>query len=182
MKQSDPLDLVEAGSLARPGPIGRLVRLALGVGCLYVFGEILYYAEWTTTQPFSSLDNRFLLFLAPACVFNYVVNIGFTRNWAQWPLIFSLVALAIAAGTAYAVSGSFDSPVFGVPLNLWLAYFYVHLGVSFVLSALIATPGCEMRAIPEFIGRVSGRASEEHHCPAGFITQLDEWEQRRTAR
>jgi|AP45_3_1055517.scaffolds.fasta_scaffold179693_1 hypothetical protein len=33
MKQSDALELVAAGSLARPGAIGRLVRLALGALC-----------------------------------------------------------------------------------------------------------------------------------------------------
>ena len=182
MKQSDPLELVDAGSLVRPGPIGRLVRLVLGVGCLYVLGVLFYHAEWTTTQPFSSLANRFLMLLAPLWVFNYVVNIGFSKSWGQRPLIFSLVILAIVAVSAFVVSGSFDSPIFGLPLNLWLGYFYGHLGLSFVLSALIATPGCEMRAIPEIIGRISGHTSAEHHCPAGFLTQLDAWEQRRIAR
>jgi hypothetical protein len=181
MRQSDSLELIDAGSLVRPGPIGRLVRLVLGVGCLYVLGVLFYYAESTTTQPFSSLANRFLMLLAPLWILNYVVNIGFSKSWGQRPRIFSLVILAIAAVSAFVVSGSFDSPIFGLPLNLWLGYFYGHLGLSFVLSALIATPGCEMRAIPEIIGRISGHASAEHHCPAGFITQLDAWEQRRIA-
>ena len=35
MKQSDPLQLVEQGSLDRPGPIGRVVRVALGILCSY---------------------------------------------------------------------------------------------------------------------------------------------------
>lgn len=182
MKQSDPLKLVAAGSLTRPGPVGRVVRLALGVGCFYILGELIYHAEWTTTQPFSSLDDRFLMLLAPLWVFNYVVNIGFAKSCGQRPLIFSLVILTITAFGAFIVSGTFDSPIFGLPLNSWLAYFYGHLGLSFVLSALIATPGCEMRAIPEIIGRLSGHTSAEHHCPAGFITQLDAWEQRRIAR
>ena len=176
MKQSEPLQLVNAGSLTRPGSIGRLVRLALGILCLYAFGEVFYYFEWTSTQPFSSLDNRFLVLLAPLCVFNYVVNIGFTKNWGGRPLAISLVMLLLAAGGAFIATGSFDSPLFGIPLNLWLAYFYGHLGLSFVLSALIATPGCEMRSIPELIGKARGTASEEHHCPAGFITDIDEWE------
>ncbi len=182
MKQSDALEFVDAGTLTRPGPIGRLFRLALGVLCLYAFAEIIRFVDSTTMQPFSTLDNRVLLLLAPICVFNYVVNIGFSKSWGQWPLYGSIAVLLIAAGGAFLFSGSFDSPVLGVPLNLWLAYFYGHLGLSFVLSALIATPGCEMRAIPELIGRVSGDGSDEHHCPAGFITQIDEWEQRRLSR
>ncbi|MCZ6642349.1 MAG: hypothetical protein O7F71_12295 [Gammaproteobacteria bacterium] len=182
MKQSDTLELVDAGTLTRPGPIGRLLRLALGVLCLYAFAEIVYYFESTTMQPFSSLDNRLLLLLAPLCVFNYVVNIGFSKSWGRKPLIGAAIFLSTAAVSAYLVSGSFDSPLFGAPLNLWFMYFYGHLGLSFVFSALLATPGCEMRAIPELIGRVSGHSSDEHHCPAGFITQIDEWEQRRLAK
>lgn len=181
MKQSEPLELVEPGTLIRPGPIGRLVRLSLGALCLYAFVELFYYAEWTTTQPFSSLDNRILLFLAPLCIFNYVVNIGFSKSWGQRPLIASLAGLGLFGIAAFLTTGSFDSPILGIPLNLWLGYFYGHLGLSFVLSALIATPGCEMRAIPELFGRMSGKPSEEHHCPAAFITKIDEWEHSRTS-
>ncbi len=179
MKQSGPLELVSAGTLTRPGPIGRLFRFVLGVLCLYVFAEVFYYWTWTTAQPFSTLDNRFLVLLAPLCVLNYVVNIGFTKNWGHRPLLFSVITLGVIACVGFTVSGSLDSPILGVPLNLWIGYFYGHLGLSFVLAALRGTPGCEMRAIPELIGEVTGRVSEEHHCPAGFITQLDAWEQRR---
>jgi hypothetical protein len=181
MSQSDPLELVEPGTLARPGPIGRLVRLALGVFCLYVLWELFYYWEWTTTQPISSLDNRLLVLLAPLCIVNYVVNIGFTKSWGYRPIISSMVILGALAGIAFVISGSFDSPILGIPLNLWLGYFYGHLGLAFVLSALIATPGCEMRAIPELFGRMRGKPSEEHHCPAAFITKIDEWERSRTS-
>lgn len=70
-------------------------------------------------------------------------------------------------------------PIFGIPLVLWLGYFYTHLGLSFVLAAFIGTPGCEIRSMPEFLGRISGKPSEEHYCPAGFITAIDEWELNR---
>lgn len=180
MKQSGPLELVDPGTLVRPGPIGRLVRLSLGALCLYAFGDLLYYAEWTTTQPLSSLANRFLVLLAPLCFFNYVVNIGFSKSWGQRPLVASLVGLGVFGIVALLVAGSFDSPILGIPLNLWLGYFYGHLGLSFVLSALIATPGCEMRAIPELFGRLNGKPSEEHTCPVAFITKIDEWEHGRT--
>ena len=38
-----------------------------------------------------------------------------------------------------------------------------------------------MRSIPELFGKVRGRPAAEHHCPAAFITKLDEWEQNRHA-
>lgn len=179
MKQSDHLEFVSAGTLVRPGPIGRLIRFALGVLCLYVLAAVLYYWEGTAAKPFSSLENRILVLLAPLCIFNYVVNIGFTKNWGLRPLLFSVIALVLIACVAFLVSGSVDHPVFGAPFNLWLAYFYGHLGASFVLAAILGTPGCEMRAIPELVGRATGHASEEHYCPVGFITRIDAWEQTR---
>lgn len=179
MKQSDPLALVDAGTLARPGPVGRLVRMALGAFCLYVLWELWRAAGTTTASPFSTLDNRLLLILAPLYIINYVVNIGFSKSWGRRPLFASLAVLVVSACAAFLVSGTFDSPIFGLPLNLWLAYFYGHLGISFGISALIATPGCEMRAIPELYGRMRGKPSEEHHCPASFITRIDEWERQR---
>ena len=179
MKQSDPLELVDAGSLIRPGPVGRLVRFVLGALCLYALWQVLLFAETTIAHPFSSLDNLALLIAAPLLIVNYVVNIGFSRSWGRRPLITSLIVLAVSAGIAFLTTGTFDSPVFGIPMILWLGYFYTHLGVSFVLSALIATPGCEMRSIPEILGRLRGKPSEQHHCPASLITKVDEWERGR---
>ena len=114
MKQSATLELVDAGTLTRPGPIGRLFRLALGVLCLYALANLVFYVEWTTMQPFTSLGNRLLLLLAPLCAFNYVVNIGFSKSWGHRPLIGSAIFLLTTAISAYLVSGS---PIFGAPLN-----------------------------------------------------------------
>ena len=182
MNQSDPLELVDAGTLARPGAVGRLVRLGLGALCLYALSMIVGNAEAIIAQPFSSLDDLVLPIVFPLFVLNYVVNIGFSKSWGRRPLIVSLIALGLSAGIALLLTGSPDSPIFGVPLMLWLTYFYAHLGIAFVLASLIATPGCEMRSIPEVIARVTGNPSDEHHCPASFITKIDAWEQRRLQR
>ena len=54
-------------------------------------------------------------------------------------------------------------------------------GISFVLSAALATPGCEMRAIPHLWTIVTGRATKEHYCP-GFLDGLDKWELGRSGQ
>ncbi len=59
-----------------------------------------------------------------------------------------------------------------------MVYVYAHLGLSFVLAAALATPGCEMRGIPHLVGLLRGRSSGEHYCP-GFIDGLDRWERER---
>jgi hypothetical protein len=179
MKQSDQLELVEAGTLMRPGPVGRLVRFALGALCLYALWVVVVNLNVLVANPVSMLTELTVMTVAAILVFNYVVNIGFSKSWNRRPLFVSVTVLLLSAGLAFVWSGSFDSLIFGVPLTLWLVYFYLHLGASFVVAALIGTPGCEMRSIPELIGRTTGKLSKEHHCPAAFITRIDAWERAR---
>ena len=65
----------------------------------------------------------------------------------------------------------------GAFVRVWMVYWSLHLGGSFVLAALIATPGCEMRAVPHLTSLITGHAAKEHYCP-GFIDPLDRWERR----
>lgn len=178
MKQSDPLQFVEAGSLARPGPIGRALRLALGIACWYAVFQLIVYRQAIIADPVTLLPNLSIIVLAAICIINYVVNIGFGVSWGRWPSYVSLAAGVVLAITAWLLFGSANHPSFGVALWAWLLYFYVHLGSSFVLAAIVATPGCEMRAIPELIGRLSNRSAQEHHCPAALISKVDAWERR----
>ena len=176
MNQSD---FVEAGTLVRPGPVGRLARFGLGALCLYALWVVMVNLKVFVANPVSMLTELTLMIVAALWVFNYVVNIGFSKSWNRRPLFVSVAVLLLSAGVAFVWSGSFDSLIFGVPLTLWLAYFYLHLGACFVVAALIGTPGCEMRSIPELIGRMTGNVSKEHHCPASFITRVDAWERAR---
>jgi hypothetical protein len=179
MKQSDPLPLVNEGSLERPGPMGRIVRLALGIACLYAIYQLLAYRQIIIKTPVSVLPNIALLVLAAILIINYVVNIGFGRSWRRWPSYVSAGTMLILADVSWLKFGTPDHALLGVPLWTWLIYFYAHLGLSFVLAAIIATPGCEMRSIPELLGYMRGRAARQHHCPASLINRVDAWEKRR---
>ncbi len=181
MKQSDPLQLVAPGSLAAPGPIGRAVRLLIGVACLYGLWQLLIYRGSIIALPISHVDNIWPLLVVPLFIINTVVNIGFGVSWGRWPSYVSVIALTAIALCSRVVTGSFDNAIFGASLWAWLVYFYAHLGVSFTLAAVAATPGCEMRALPDLIGKMTGRPAQEHHCPA-FIGTIDRWELRRRAR
>ncbi len=61
-----------------------------------------------------------------------------------------------------------------------MTYVYGHLGISFILAAFLATPGCEMRALPHLLGMIAGGEAREHCCP-GFIEHIDRWERQRTS-
>ena len=179
MKQSDALELVEEGSLEPPGPVGRLVRLTSGIVCMYALYTLLLYWQTIIQAPISVLPDIAVLVFATIFIVNYVVNIGFGKSWGRWPSYLSVAIMLLLAAIAWLLFGTPDHPLLGTVLWAWLAYFFAHLGLSFVLSAIIATPGCEMRAIPELIGRMSGRPAAEHHCPASFITNIDAWESKR---
>lgn len=173
------LELVEQGSLSRPGPVGRLVRFSLGVACLYGLWELFAVAPYFIERPIELLPNLSFMIFVVLCIFNYVVNIGFSKNWNRYPVLMSVLIFAVIAATNYLVTGTVSSTLLGVLLVLWMAYFYTHLGVSFVLSAILATPGCEMRAIPELFGRLTNRDTKEHQCPSSIISGIDRWEASR---
>lgn len=173
------LELVDEGSLTRPGPIGRFVRLVLGTLCMYGLWQLLEVAPIFIERPVELLPNLSLMILVVFCVFNYVVNIGFSKDWNNYPLIISLSLFLSVALVGFLLTGSPGSTFLGVLIVLWMGYFYAHLGISFILAAIIATPGCEMRAIPELFGRVTKSEVKEHHCPSSIISGIDRWENSR---
>ena len=180
-KQEKPvsLELVDQGRLSRPGPIGRLVRLLLGILCLYALWELITIAPYFIERPIELLPNLVLMVFVVLCVFNYVVNIGFSKDWKSYPLFLSLSVFVIVGSIGFLITGSAESRALGVLIVLWMGYFYVHLGTSFVLAAIIATPGCEMRAIPELLGKITKKGVKEHHCPSSIISGIDRWENDR---
>lgn len=91
----------------------------------------------------------------------------------------ALTVIAMAAGIGWLAFGSANHWLPGFALWLWLTYTFLHLGLSFVLAVIMATPGCEMRAIPGLFGRLTGHSADEHGCPATFITAIDNWERGR---
>jgi hypothetical protein len=160
------------GTLQRPGPIGRFVRLTMGALCLYLV--------WVTmaTADVGDIDNLGILFWFAfgIWVLPALVNIGLGRKWGMWPP--RIVGMALAVGAAlvgYVSYGAVLSEPLWWVIKVGIIYIFGHLGVSFVLASILATPGCEMRAIPHLVGTISGRASKEHYCP-GFIDNVDRWE------
>jgi hypothetical protein len=105
----------------------------------------------------------------------YIVNIGWGVRWGMWPRLGLLALWVLAALVDLLIQGS------PVGATLWFAlkwsslYLLGYLGLSFMLSALLATPGCEMRAMPHLAGLMSGKPRAEHYCP-GFIDRIDRWE------
>ncbi len=170
------LKLDAPGTLARPGPVGRLLRLGFGAGCLYYV-----WALFNIQSDLFMGDGhiRPLLWngiLPGLFLISYVINIGYSRAWKKWPALASAGLLLGAAGLGQFTVGAYESTILAGALLAWLLYLFTHLGAAFVLSALLATPGCEMRAFHDLYARLTGQAAMEHYCPVGPLHPIDRWE------
>ena len=165
-----------AGSLPRPGLVGRLVRFLLGLSLMWGLYAMVSSSVWffTANRPPSSWSFWFFAVVA-FLVTPYVVNIGFGKSWRRWPRVVVGAIAAIMVVASLVVYESWWSPLVGVFVWAWLIYFALHLGISFLVSAVIATPGCEMRALPHLWTVISGKETKEHYCP-GPLDRIDAWE------
>lgn len=170
------------GSLPKPGPVGRLVRLVFGLICTWYVVQLLeisgqLMADGGRIKPVVWNGILIGLFLV-----SYVVNIGYSRAWKKWPaLISGGIFLAIAA-YGHSVNGSYETYLLARTVWGWEIYLFSHLGLAFIISALLATPGCEMRAFHDLYSRLSGVPVKEHVCPVGPLNAIDQWEAGRKQR
>ncbi len=174
------LKLDEPGSLPRPGPIGRSARLAFGALCLsYVVALVDVSGDLITDdgQIRSVVWNGILIGLF---LVSYVINIGFSRAWKKWPALFSTSAFLVVGVIGYMNEGTVETTLLAHIVWGWELYVFSHLGMAFIISALIATPGCEMRAFHDLYSRVTGVPTKEHYCPVGPLHPIDRWEAGRS--
>ena len=167
------------GSLNTPGPIGRLVRLLLAGGCLYYVWQLINpWSFWVDAENLFSntsiwIPIIFALYLAP-----YVINIGWRINTKR---LIQFVIILVSAGLiafSYFKNQSINSYALNLFTIIWVIYIFTHLGVSFLVSALISTPGCEMRSLPHLWSIITGQNTYEHVCP-GPLHKIDLWEQKK---
>lgn len=170
------LELDRPGTLSKPGPLGRGVRLVFGVGCAWLAYRMVTYPTQLVRTSWPDDIELWLWIVFGFSVFPYVVNIGYSLNWKRWPQA-ALVVLAAGAGViGLARYGSFWAPPLGWLLTVWFVYLYGHLGISFLLAGVLGTPGCEMRSIPHLWTIVTGNDTAEHYCP-GLLGRVDRWEE-----
>ena len=176
------LKLDEPGLLPKPGPVGRIVRLLFGLLCLwYVNGLIM--ADGSLIAGDGHIRALLWNGVFPGLILiSNVINIGFSRSWGKKPAIVSASVLAAVAMVGFLSSGNVETLLFARALWAWELYLFAHLGLSFILSAAIGTPGCEMRAIHDLYSRITGRPTKEHYCPIGPLHPIDQWEARLSGR
>jgi len=174
------LKLDEAGTLPRPGPIGRLVRLAYGVLCLWYVDSLIQMSANLIAASGHIRSGIWYGVVPGLFLISYVVNIGYSRAWKKWPAIISAGIFSGIAAFGYLAEGAVETNALARAIWGWELYLFVHLGIAYVLAAIIGTPGCEMRAFHDLYSRVTGIPTKEHYCPVGPLHPIDQWEARRT--
>ena len=170
-------EFVKPGTLPVPGPIGRAFRLILGLGLLWLVMVTIVGGPSELLGP----EPPPIDWLIPAAVAVWVVpdviNIGWSRHWGRRPRLVLIALLALGIVLNLAFYSDVWAPAGGWIVIAVFTYIFSHLGVSFLLSVVLGTPGCEMRAIPQLVGRFKGREVVEHSCP-GPVDTVDRWERR----
>ena len=158
-----------ANPLPTPGWLGRAIRLALGLGelsLLIPLFTILRTDMWAGDVPLRSVSFYVLLGLT-AWLSSWVIRILVDRPWGQKPMLVLLAGAAVAAGAGYATVGTFDALPLSLYLWAWFTGFILILGPAHVLSAVFATPGCEMRVYAQLLAKLRRDEAEVVACPAG---------------
>lgn len=158
-----------AGSLVRPSLVGRGVRLALGAAILASLpGLVASFPAFRAAARAPSSPAFWALAALLVGSAHHIVDLGLGVAWGRRPRTVLLAGLALAAAAGLAVHGRLWAPPLALTLWATILVLALPLGVAFVLAALLATPGCEMRAFADAGARLRGRDAREHHCPGGI--------------
>ncbi len=173
------LILDEPGTLQKPGWVGRLVRLVFGLFCISFVMQLFAVVG----NVFDGKHINSVVWLGMAMglyLSSYIINIGYSRSWKKLPAIVSASIFIAIGAFSYVRTGAVESALLGDVIGLWAIYLFAHLGSAFLLSGLIGTPGCEMRAFHDLFTRISGIPTKEHYCPVGPLHPLDRWEAKQS--
>ncbi len=173
------LKLDQPGSLPRPGPFGRIARLAFGFLCLWQINALILVSDHLIGADGHIDQVTWNGMIIGLFLISYIVNIGYSRAWKKWPAIVSAGVILAIAGFGYVTAGIAETYLLARSVWLWEFYLFAHLGTAFMLSAVIGTPGCEMRAFHDLYSRITGDSTKEHYCPIGPLHPIDQWEARR---
>lgn len=162
-----------SSQFVRPGLIGRGVRLLLGMGLITTL-------LLTSPAELADPDGLFWILVAYTiwgCA--HLVNIGLQRGDGNRLRAGFLTLVGVSLGLDLALYRRLWAPPGAWTLYVGVVAVIGAQSISYVLAAILATPGCEWRALPHLISRLhGGPLKHAYPCPLG-LHRLDEWEYRR---
>jgi hypothetical protein len=165
------------GTFPKPGPIGRLLRITLGLITLFTAANRAYLG----TPEFDDVAADPGFWFAVAISFYFLRDMiegGFgLSSWGRRSQALVLLLTVAALIFDLLVYGSVWEPALGVLVNWLMVIAFGYLGPSLLLNGIFATRGCEVRAVWQLVGKLLGRETVEYPCV--LFRSLDEWEARR---
>ena len=135
----------EPGTFPKVGPLGRLLRIVLGVLILYaVFPSFLQHVEAMTQlrEGWETPGTGWIVaFVVSVYLLPHTVDRGFTLQLGyRSQLILAVIALGVV-GFDLLYYGSLWGPPLGWFILLTIFFVLGHLGLSFIVAGAAATPG-----------------------------------------
>jgi hypothetical protein len=145
---------------AAPGPVGLLIRVALGAASVYALVELV--TQWHSFRDRDLIESDFwLITLFTLCLLADVFNIGLRRQWGAVPIVVFLAGAAAIGAAGHLATGA----VWTTALAAWVyagdLLVFGALSVSFPVAIATRTPGCEFNAVPRLVARLRGTSDEE---------------------
>ena len=127
-----------------PRVIGRTLRIVVGAAFLYFFVQLIRQAPqilaarsgWNIPR-----GNWWLGAILCILALPMVFNTGFGRRWGRWPQVVYLLLLCGAALWDWLAYRSLWAPPLGSVVLLLFLYVFAHVGLSFLVAGVAATPG-----------------------------------------
>lgn len=168
-----------SGTLPKPGWLGRILRLAIGLLQINFVVSVVPHAERLASG--APVENTFYWVAVGAAFWLLppVLDIGFSRSWGRKSQMVVIALALLAAAAGLLLFGRLWSPLLASLLFALAVYIHTHLGLSHILSAILATPGCEMRAVPHLAALIRGGDGNAQACP-GMWDGFDRWESNLT--
>jgi hypothetical protein len=127
-----------------PRVIGRTLRIVVGAAFLYFFVGLIRQAPLIVAARSGwSVPRGGWWVVAILCILTLpmVVNTGFGRRWGRWPQVIYVLLLFGAALWDWLAYGSLWAPPLGFVVLLLFLYVFAHVGLSFLVAGIAATPG-----------------------------------------
>ena len=133
-------DFQQTGTLPRPLVIGRLGRLVFGLGSLFFFVWLIIHRSAFVDSSVPDfgwwIGVFFALYYLPD-----LVMVGLSLPRGRLVQLGALIIGVVLMGVDFAMYQSAWGPLLGWGVFTFTALFYVSLGVSFLIAAVLAVPG-----------------------------------------
>lgn len=151
---------------------GRLVRFFLGITLALAIIQ-------TDPSEITDPDGLFWFVIIYGLIsLRGVFNMLLLLNWGRKPQYYAVMGFILVAVVDRVSSGVYWSPILGGLLYAVSVATTALSGASFILAAILRTPGCEWRAFPQLIAGLRGKHVQYRKC-ALYLHKIDKWEERR---